>query len=39
MLEQKFEGAGFAVQTTAAIGTGLARLDLYDWMSRDPMRS
>lgn len=33
-LEQKFTAAGCDVKTSAAIGTGLARLDLYDWMAK-----
>jgi hypothetical protein len=33
-LEQKFTAAGCDVKTTAAIGTGLARLDLYDWIAK-----
>jgi hypothetical protein len=33
-LEQKFAAAGCDVKTSAAIGTGLARLDLYDWMAK-----
>ncbi len=33
-LEQKFTAAGCDVKTSAAIGTGLARLDLYDWVAK-----
>lgn len=29
--EMKLAGAGFTVHSSAAIGTGLARLDLFDW--------
>ena len=32
--EQKLAGAGFAVHSSAAIGTGLARLDLFDWYAQ-----
>lgn len=35
-LEQKFTAAGCEAKTSAAIGTGLARLDLYDWMAKVP---
>lgn len=33
-LEQKFTAAGWTVKSSTAIGTGLARLDLYDWMAQ-----
>ena len=33
-LEMKFIDAGWNVQSCTAIGTGLARLDLYDWMAQ-----
>ena len=33
-LEDQFTAAGFTVHATTAIGTGLARLDLYDWMAQ-----
>ena len=35
-LEQKFAAAGCEAKTSAAIGTGLARLDLYDWVAKVP---
>ena len=33
-LEQKFATDGWDVKSFAAIGTGLARLDLYDWIAK-----
>ena len=36
-LEQKFTAAGWDVKSSTAIGTGLARLDLYDWMAQAAM--
>ena len=33
-LEMKFDAAGWNAQSTTHIGTGLARLDLYDWMAQ-----
>ena len=33
-LEKKFSEAGWDVKSTTAIGTGLARLDLYDWLTQ-----